>query len=231
MRSLAIAWKDVRHVYRSVAGLAMMLLAPLILAGAIGAAFGSGDNFSISAVKTVVVDQDCGRRGRARPARRRRDHGRSDQPGAGRPADRVPASPPPRPPRTAVDTGEAEVAVIIPAGTDSGPFGRDALAAAGRDLQGPHPHDRSGDSHLRGAGRRPVAQRGAGRGLGDRAARRVAGSHRPGPADRPRTRRRPRRTALKPRPPTRSLWSLARRSRRAAPPRSGRTRPARCSSA
>ena len=60
MRALAIAWKDVRHVYRSISGLAMMLIAPLLLAGAIGAAFGSGDNFSIPLVKTVVVNQDAG---------------------------------------------------------------------------------------------------------------------------------------------------------------------------
>ena len=45
----------------------MMLLAPLLLAGAIGAAFGSGNNFSIAAVKTVVVDQDRGARRRGGP--------------------------------------------------------------------------------------------------------------------------------------------------------------------
>lgn len=60
MRALNIAWKDIRHTYRSIAGVAMMLVAPLLLALALGAAFGSGDNFSIAAVKTVVVDEDEG---------------------------------------------------------------------------------------------------------------------------------------------------------------------------
>jgi len=60
MRALSIAWKDLRHVYRDVAGLTMMFVAPLLLAGALGAAFGSGDNYSVAAVKTVVVDQDAG---------------------------------------------------------------------------------------------------------------------------------------------------------------------------
>ncbi len=62
MRALSIAWKDVRHAYRSVAGLAMMLVAPLLLAGAMGAAFGSGDNYSIA-----PVQDRRGRPGRAAP--------------------------------------------------------------------------------------------------------------------------------------------------------------------
>jgi ABC-2 type transport system permease protein len=41
----------------------MMLLAPLILAGAIGAAFGSGDGFTIPAIKTVVVNLDAAAEG------------------------------------------------------------------------------------------------------------------------------------------------------------------------
>ncbi len=58
MRALIIAWKDVRHTYRNIAALAMMLVAPMLLASALGMAFGSGDDFSIQAVKTVVVDLD-----------------------------------------------------------------------------------------------------------------------------------------------------------------------------
>jgi hypothetical protein len=60
VRALSIAWKDLRHTYRSWAGVVMMLVAPLILASVLSLAFGSGDNFSISAVRTVVVDQDTG---------------------------------------------------------------------------------------------------------------------------------------------------------------------------
>ncbi|NLX20235.1 MAG: hypothetical protein GXY55_00995, partial [Phycisphaerae bacterium] len=60
MKALSIAWKDTVHVYRDIAGLAMMFIAPLVLATVLGAAFGSGDNFSIAAVRTVIVDQDKG---------------------------------------------------------------------------------------------------------------------------------------------------------------------------
>ncbi|MBC7293037.1 MAG: hypothetical protein H5T84_02820, partial [Thermoleophilia bacterium] len=54
-RILVIAWKDVRQAYRNVAALALMFAAPLVLTTALVAAFGSGENFSISAARTVVV--------------------------------------------------------------------------------------------------------------------------------------------------------------------------------
>lgn len=60
LQALNIAWKDIRHVYRDVAVLVMMFVAPLALAGALGAAFGSGDNFSLAPVKTAVVNLDEG---------------------------------------------------------------------------------------------------------------------------------------------------------------------------
>ena len=113
MRAFTVAWKDTRHVYRNVAGLAIMLVAPLLLAFALGAAFGgSSDNFSINAIKTVVVDQDAGA-------------------GAGSPAAALAAalsSPDmakllavtkastPEEARSLVDAGKADVAVIIPQG-------------------------------------------------------------------------------------------------------------------
>ena len=106
--ALAIAWKDVRHVYRSFAGLAMMLVAPLLLAGAIGAAFGSGNNFSISLVKTVVVNQDGGAAGQAIAS------ALTSQQLASLLSVTQPATP--EAARAAVDAGDAEVAVIIPAG-------------------------------------------------------------------------------------------------------------------
>jgi ABC-2 type transport system permease protein len=112
-RALSIAWKDTRRVYRDVAGLAMMFIAPLLLASALGAAFSSGDNFSIAAVKTVVVDQDAAA-------------------GAGSAAAgsavmaaltstelakllSVTQAGTPEAARAAVDDGKADVAVIIPA--------------------------------------------------------------------------------------------------------------------
>jgi ABC-2 type transport system permease protein len=107
-QALAIAWKDVRHVYRSIAGLATMLIAPLLLAGAIGAAFGAGNNFSVPVVKTVLVNQDGGAAGQAITSALT-----SDQL-----ADLldVTQQATPEGARTVVDSGEAEVAVLVPRG-------------------------------------------------------------------------------------------------------------------
>ena len=60
MRVFSIAWKDFRHTYRNVAGLAMMIVAPLLLATALGAAFGAGGNFSVPPIKTALVNLDAG---------------------------------------------------------------------------------------------------------------------------------------------------------------------------
>lgn len=56
LRALYIAIKDVRVTYRNIPALVMMFLGPLLLATAIGSAFGTGDNFVIPAVKTAVVN-------------------------------------------------------------------------------------------------------------------------------------------------------------------------------
>ncbi len=202
MRSLAIAWKDVRHVYRSAAGLAMMLLAPLILAGAIGAAFGSGDNFAISAVKTVVVDQDsaAGVSGAA---------GAAITAALSSPqlADLLTVSQvaTPEAAKAAVDTGEAEVAIIIPPGLTQ------ALSAAAASPQSVQiykdPTVTVGPAIVTSVVQDVVQSLNGARAAASasRAARRIAGSDRSGPAVRPRHSRRQRRTALKPRPPTESL--------------------------
>jgi ABC-2 type transport system permease protein len=124
VRYLAIAWKDVRHVYRSRSGLAMMLLAPLILSGAIGAAFGSASNFSLSPVKTVVVDQDldgaAGAGGAGAGSAAAGTAGAAITAALTSPelADLLTVSQAaaPEAARTAVDSGQAEVAVIIPPG-------------------------------------------------------------------------------------------------------------------
>lgn len=113
MRAYSIALKDLRRTFRSPAGLAMMLVAPLLLAFLLGSAFGSGDNFAIAATKTALVDLDQG-------------------PGAGAPAAgsilagtlqsdqladllEISTFTTPEEARTEVDEGRAEVAVIIPA--------------------------------------------------------------------------------------------------------------------
>jgi ABC-type Na+ efflux pump permease subunit len=130
VRALTIAWKDVRHVYRSISGLAMMLIAPLLLAGAIGAAFGSGNNFSIPLVKTVVVNQDAGAATTGTAAPTTSPGAASSAPGGTAGAAIVSALTStqladllsvsevatPEAARSAVDTGAAQVAVIIPAG-------------------------------------------------------------------------------------------------------------------
>jgi ABC-2 type transport system permease protein len=59
-RALAIAWKDLRHTFRNPVAMTMMLLAPLVLAALLGAAFGGGGGFSISATKTGILNQDAG---------------------------------------------------------------------------------------------------------------------------------------------------------------------------
>jgi ABC-type Na+ efflux pump permease subunit len=114
MRALSIAWKDVRHVYRNVAGLAMMLIAPLLLAFALGAAFGAGDDFSIAPVRTVVVNQDEGA-GAGAPAAGALITDTLSGPGV---ADLlvVTQADSPDAARSEVDSGKADVAVIIPPG-------------------------------------------------------------------------------------------------------------------
>jgi ABC-2 type transport system permease protein len=55
---LAIAWKDLRSTMRNPPALAMMLLAPLALAGLLGFAFGGGDSFQIPSTKVAVASAD-----------------------------------------------------------------------------------------------------------------------------------------------------------------------------
>ena len=122
MRALSIAWKDIRHIYRDFAALAMMLVAPLLLAAALGSAFGAGDNFALPAVHTVVVDLDLP------AATGSTDRAAAERERAGSHIVEVLTSPElddvldttvlesAEAARAAVDEGEADVAVIIPAG-------------------------------------------------------------------------------------------------------------------
>jgi ABC-2 type transport system permease protein len=123
VRAFSIAWKDLRRAFRSPAGLVMMLVLPLLLAFLLSSAFGSGDNFSIAKVKTVVVDLDEG--------------AGADAPAAGAMLTEVLTSSDLKDllsitkvdtaeaARAVVDAGTADVAVIIPAGLSK------ALAATG----------------------------------------------------------------------------------------------------
>ncbi len=131
MRALTIAWKDVRHVYSNVAGLAMMLIAPLLLAFALGAAFGGmGSTFAIGATKTVIVNSDAGA-GAGLPAAGATIASALGSPEIAdllevRTLDSAEAA------RAAVDAGEAGVAVIIPPGLSAALMGgSDAPSPAG----------------------------------------------------------------------------------------------------
>ena len=117
MKALSIAWKDTVHVYRDIAGLAMMFIAPLVLATVLGAAFGSGDNFSIAAVRTVIVDQDKGA-GAGTPAAGAMLSAALESPDLGD-LLAITRLDSPEKARTAVDDGDAAAAVIIPAGLSS----------------------------------------------------------------------------------------------------------------
>ena len=117
MKALSIAWKDTVHVYRDIAGLAMMFIAPLVLATVLGAAFGSGDNFSIAAVRTVIVDQDKGA-GAGTPAAGAMLSAALESPDLGD-LLAITRLDSPEKARAAVDDGDAAAAVIIPAGLSS----------------------------------------------------------------------------------------------------------------
>jgi len=63
--ALFISLKDVRRAYRDPAGLAMMLLAPLVLTLLLGAAFGGEGELSLTPVPVVLVDEDGGESARS----------------------------------------------------------------------------------------------------------------------------------------------------------------------
>jgi ABC-2 type transport system permease protein len=131
VRAFSIAWKDLRRAFRSLAGLAMMLASPLLLAFVLGSAFGSGDNFSITAVKTVVADLDQGA-GASMPAAGATLTGvlHSEQLSDLLDVSLVTTA---EAARAAVDAGEADVAVIIPADLSA------ALTAFGDASSAPAP--------------------------------------------------------------------------------------------
>jgi ABC-2 type transport system permease protein len=56
---LAIAWKDLRSVYRAPSALAMMLAAPLAIAVLLGAAFGGDEGFSLAPTRVLLVNLDA----------------------------------------------------------------------------------------------------------------------------------------------------------------------------
>lgn len=70
-RIWAITWKDLRSTMRNVPALALMVLAPLALAGLLGFAFGSGEDFSVAVTDVAIANTDEGiphRQGPDQPA-------------------------------------------------------------------------------------------------------------------------------------------------------------------
>jgi len=125
-RIRAIAWKDLRSTMRNVPALAMMLLAPLVLAALLGFAFGGGQSFSISATKVAVANADTGAAGAVENAGAV-VVGVLKSPDL---KDIVTASEKPSAAaaRKSVDDGKAAAAVIIPADFSSAIFGAGATA-------------------------------------------------------------------------------------------------------
>ncbi len=129
---LAIAWKDLRSTLRNRPALVMMLVAPLGLAALLGFAFGGGQSFDIAATKVVVANLD---KGGAEPGQN-----------AGAAVQKILSSKDlsdilatktatsGAAAQKAVDNGDAEVAVIIPADFTSVIYGTDATATSRVEL-------------------------------------------------------------------------------------------------
>lgn len=130
-RIIAITWKDLRSTMRNMPALAMMLLAPLVLAALLGFAFGGGEGFSISATPIVVADADEGTSGPAGgPARHAagplvvgvlRSPALADVLEVNEAASHTQA-------RRQVDDGDAAVAVLIPSDLSAVVYGESTTA-------------------------------------------------------------------------------------------------------
>jgi ABC-2 type transport system permease protein len=129
---LAIAWKDLRSTLRNRPALVMMLVAPLGLAALLGFAFGGGQSFDIAATKVVVANLDKGgaEPGQSAGAAIQKILASKDLSDilATKTATSADAA------RKAVDDGDAEVAVIIPADFTSVVFGSDPAAQSRVEL-------------------------------------------------------------------------------------------------
>jgi ABC-2 type transport system permease protein len=131
---LAIAWKDLRSTMRNLPALAMMLLAPLALAGLLGFAFGGGDSFQIDATKVALANGDApaaADASRKAPSALAGDtfagiltsKGLQDVLEVTEVEDAVAA-------RTKVDDGDAAVAVIVPRDLTAALYGTEGTRTA-----------------------------------------------------------------------------------------------------
>ena len=132
MKIFAIAWKDLRSTLRNRPALVMMLVAPLGLAALLGFAFGGSGGFDIAATKVVVANLDkggaeAGQNAGAAIQKILTSKDLSDVL-ATKTATSADAA------RKAVDNGDAEVAVIIPADFTSVVYGSDPAATSQVEL-------------------------------------------------------------------------------------------------
>ena len=129
---LAIAWKDLRSTLRNRPALVMMLVAPLGLAALLGFAFGGSGGFDIAATKVVVANLDKGgaEAGQNAGAAIQKILASKDLSDvlATKTATSADVA------RKAVDNGDAEVAVIIPADFTSVVYGSDPAATSRVEL-------------------------------------------------------------------------------------------------
>jgi len=125
--ALFISLKDVRRAYRDPAGIAMMLLAPLVLTLLLGAAFGGEVGQSLTPVPVVLVDEDGGESARSLVG------GLEAAGGEGllelsRVDTREQAE-------AAIDAGNASAAIIIPEGFSEAFSGGWSLGGAGIQVE------------------------------------------------------------------------------------------------
>ncbi|HZJ02133.1 MAG TPA: ABC transporter permease, partial [Thermoleophilia bacterium] len=125
--ALFISLKDVRRAYRDPAGIAMMLLAPLVLTLLLGAAFGDEVGQSLTPVPVVLVDEDGGESARSLVG------GLEAAGGEGllelsRVDTREQAE-------TVIDAGDASAAIIIPEGFSEAFSGGWSLGGAGIQVE------------------------------------------------------------------------------------------------
>jgi len=128
MRALAIAWKDFRHTYRNIAALAMMIIAPLVLSTALGAAFGGASGFAIQSVKAVLVNQDTASSGTQNVGAI--IEGTLSSPGL-KNIVKLQNGTTPAAARADVDQAKAGVAVLIPAGLSQTLFSAPGAGGSG----------------------------------------------------------------------------------------------------
>jgi ABC-2 type transport system permease protein len=107
-RIWAIAFKDLRATARNRPALAMMLVAPLVLAALLGLAFGGGSGFSVPATKLAVANGDGSSGAGALVVGILQSHGLAD-------LLTVRQRPTAAAARKAVSDGTADVALLIPA--------------------------------------------------------------------------------------------------------------------